>query len=130
MTTAHQWLADGLVVVTFALVFAAAWSAILGRRSLGLRDHRFAVDRLVLAAIAIVIVEALVGVAVAFGGGRPADPLHLLYGPLAGLALPVAYGLGGRTIASRGDSRVRRDLWILVGALLLLGFEGRLYMTG
>jgi hypothetical protein len=130
MTTVHQWLSGGLVVVTVALVVAAAWSVVTGRRTLGSRDHRFIVDRLVIVVVALVIADALVGVALVLGDGRPADPLHLLYGPLAGLALPVGYGLGARTLGSRGASRVRRDTWILVATLLLLGFEGRLFMTG
>jgi hypothetical protein len=130
MTTAHQWLAAGLVVMTVALLVAATWSTVVGRRSRGSLDHRFAVDRLVLAIVVVVITNALVGVAVAFGDGGPADPLHLLYGSLAAVAMPVGYGLGGRILGSRGTSRVRRDTWILVATLLLLGFEGRLFMTG
>lgn len=135
MSDAHQLVAVVVVVATVGLLAAAAWSLATGRRSAGRRDHRFAVDRLVLVTMVIVAVNGLLGLALLGGGTRPSDPLHLLYGPL-GLATPaIGWWLGGRrpsggTELGARTRRARRDAWLIGAAVVLLGIELRLFATG
>lgn len=130
MSSAHH-LAGWLVVAsTAALLGAAAWSWLTGRRSGGRVDHRFAVDRLVLVSLAAIAVAVVLGLVVLAGGGRPADPLHLLYGVLACVALPAGWALAGRAGAGSGVTRRGRDAWLTVAAAVLLGIELRLFLTG
>ena len=130
MSTAHHiagWIA---VAVTVALLTGAAWSWLAGNRTDGTRDHRFAVDRLVLGFLGVVGLAALVGLVLAAGGARPDDPLHLLYGFLALVAVPVAWALGGRAVGGGAPIRMRRDGWLVVAAAVMLGIELRLFLTG
>jgi hypothetical protein len=55
--------------------------------------------------------------------------LHFLYGAASLVALPIAILFGARTPSADG-SRVRRDTWTVVGAIVLLGILFRLYATG
>jgi hypothetical protein len=129
MSTAHHiagWIAVGL---TAGLLIAAAWSWVAARRTGGITDHRFAVDRLVLGLLGVVIVAAFVGLVLVAGESRPHDPLHLLYGVLAALAVPVAWALGGRATAGGAPARMRRDGWLAVAAAVMLGIELRLFLT-
>ena len=131
MTAAHQTVAWIAVAVTIGVLAVAAWSWGTGRRSGGREDHRFAVDRLLLLAVAVVAVSALAGVTIVATGGRPTDPLHLLYGVLALGALPLGWLIGGR--ASSGavtPARPRRDAWIGVSAAILLAIVLRLFLPG
>jgi len=131
VTDAHQFGAVVVGALTVALVVAALWSTIDGRRTGGMRDHRFAVDRLIPAVVAAVLVNGLLGLAVAAGGGAPAEPLHLLYGPAAVVAAPLGWFLGGRPGRDgRRASRARRDAWVAVAAVVLLALELRLVATG
>ncbi|MBA3235479.1 MAG: hypothetical protein H0T59_05735 [Chloroflexi bacterium] len=136
MTTVHHFLAIVLVVVTVALLAAAAWSTTDARRSGGAIDHRFAVDRLILAVTAIFAIEGVIGMAIALVVRGPTDPLHLLYGPLALIALPVGRWFGASRQARAADidggaaRSSRRDLWVVVAAVILLGLELRLFATG
>ena len=107
----------------------AIWSAIAGRRSGGRSDHRFGVDRAVLAVLVFVAAAGLVGIALLISGSRPADPLHLLYGPAALICMPVAIWLGTRG-ALADSSRVRRDVWTAGGGFVMLGIVLRLFATG
>jgi hypothetical protein len=127
---AHQIGGWAAVALTAALVAAAVRSVWAGRRTSGANDHRFAVDRLVLLVATVVAVNGAIGGVILVTGGRPADPLHLLYGPAALVTAPVAWWLGGRPGRRGATSRLRRDAWILVGAALLLGIELRLFATG
>jgi hypothetical protein len=121
---AHQLAAFAVIGVTVVLPVVGAWSWLTARGSGGTHDHRFAVDR------SLLVLEALIGLNVALGlillaaGRRPEDPLHLLYAVAALVTLPAAWWWGGR-----GDRR-RRDAWVTVSALVLLGIEARLLMTG
>ena len=134
MTAAHQFLAAIVAAATIGLVVAATWSLLSGHRSAGRTDHRFAVDRLVLVVIGLVAANAILGLVLLGGGSRPADPLHLLYGPAALIALPLGRWLGRRSgPGSGGPSRPDRrriDLWLAIAAIALLGMELRLAMTG
>ena len=129
MTTAHEFLGLVSIAVSVGLVGVAAWSVIAARRSDGRLDHRFAVDRAVLAAVFVVAAAGLVGIALLMAGSRPADPLHLVYGPAAIVSVPVAIMIGSRASTS-GASRLRRDLSTTAGGIVLLGLALRLLATG
>jgi hypothetical protein len=130
MTAVHQFLATIVAAATIGLVVAATWSMLSWRHSAGRTDHRLAVDRLVLVVIALVAANGIVGLAVVAAGPRPADPLHLLYGPAALVTLPLGWWLGRRSGRPSGPDRARTDLWLAVAAIVLLGIELRLVMTG
>jgi hypothetical protein len=130
MTDAHQILARVTIVATIVTLLAGLWSMISARRSDGRVDHRFAVDRLVLPVVGLVAANGIAGSLLLAGGSRPADALHLLYGPAALVTLPVGVWLSrrGRDLASAAAAR--RDEWLVAAAVLLLGIELRLFMTG
>jgi hypothetical protein len=128
VSDAHQFVAWAVVIVTVALAVVAAWSYLDAKRSAGARDHRFAVDRLILVVLAALVANVLIGVVLLAGGRRPVDPLHLLYGPAALVTLPIGWWLATRRGAAA--ARGRRDLWLLVAAVVLIGLEARLFMTG
>jgi len=70
------------------------------------------------------IVQGLVGIGMYFGGARPHDQLHWLYGPLLVITLPIAASyLSGR------ESR-REALVYGLAALFMFGLAIRAYMTG
>jgi len=130
MTDAHQILARVTIVATIVTRLAGLWSMISARRSDGRVDHRFAVDRLVLPVVGLVAANGIAGSLLLAGGSRPTDALHLLYGPAALVTLPVGVWLSrrGRDLASAAAAR--RDEWLVAAAVLLLGIELRLFMTG
>src|SRR3954447_7819501 len=129
ITGAHQLFGYASVAVTLVLLVVASWSALAARTSSGVRDHRFAVDRAILGLLAVVAVAGLVGLGLLVGGRRPAEPLHLLYGVAALVTVPVGYWLARRG-GVRSSAGGRRDAWVAVAALVLLGIELRLFMTG
>ena len=117
--------------LSIALLVAAVWSLIEGRRSGGRVDHRFAVDRLILAVAVAVAANGLLGLLVAAGGAGPREPLHFLYGPAAVIAAPLGWWLVGRPRLDVGAAaRRRRDLWVAVAAIVLLALQLRLVGTG
>ena len=118
MTELHRLAADAAVVVAILLLAVVLLSLATGRL------RRFGVDRLVLAGVAVVGLAGLAGLVLLASGHVPADPLHLVYGPVALLTLPVA-----RYMARQGTER-RRTLWMLLGSLVLAGVLLRLFMTG
>jgi hypothetical protein len=130
VTEAHRLVAWLAIVATVALLAAATWSTVDGRRSRGARDHRFAVDRLVIVVEGILLVAAVLGAASALGGARPGDGLHLLYGPASLVSLPIGWALGGRPDRGGSRTRLRRDAWLLLAAVVLVGIEVRLFATG
>jgi hypothetical protein len=129
VTAAHNLLGLASVAVSLTVVGAALWSLIAGRRSGGRSDHRFAVDRAVLAVLLLLAAAGLVGLALLMNGSHPPDPLHLVYGPASIICLPVAIWIGARTSAGQG-SRLRRDVWTAGGGIVLLGLGLRLVATG
>jgi hypothetical protein len=129
VTGVHELFGWASLAGSAAIVGVAIWSAIVGRRSSGRTDHRFAVDRAVLAVLVLVAAAGLVGIALLIDGSRPADPLHLVYGPAALVCLPVAIWLGARPAVGAG-SRLRRDVWTAGGGIVLLGLAWRLLATG
>jgi peptidoglycan/LPS O-acetylase OafA/YrhL len=117
------------MAVALVVVAAAGWSVMAARRSDGRTDHRFAVDRALLAELVLLVAAGLVGMALLANGSSPADPLHLVYGPAAILCLPVAVVIGARASADR-PSRLRRDAWTAGGGIVLVGLGFRLFATG
>jgi hypothetical protein len=125
----HIILAAMAMAAALVVIGAAIWSAIVGRRSGGRRDHRSALDRAVLVVLGSVLSAGLVGAISLLAGSRPADPLHLVYGPAALIALPVAILMGARGMRA-DSSRLRRDVWTAGGGIVLLGILLRLVATG
>jgi FtsH-binding integral membrane protein len=103
-------LGGGLVVLVVAYGEAT-------RRSL-----RFARDRAILGALALVVAGSAVGLVLLVTGNGPDDPLHLLYGALAILVLPVA----------RFWDRVsgHRALAVGIAGVVLTLLVVRLFQTG
>ena len=130
MTTAHDFLARVVVTATIALLLVGLWSTVSARRSEGRVDHRFAIDRLVLLVVGLIAANGIVGSLVLAGGSRPADALHLLYGPAALVTLPVGVWLSRRGSGFTGAAGRRRNRWLVAAAVVLLGLELRLFMTG
>jgi hypothetical protein len=130
MTDAHQFLARVVVAATIAMLLASLWSVISARRSEGRVDHRFAVDRVVLLVVGLVAANGIAGLVLLAGGSRPADALHLLYGPAALITLPIGVWLSRRGRGRTRGAASRRDGWLVAAAVVLIGLELRLFMTG
>ncbi len=130
MTGVHELLGRAALGLAVAVVAAAVWSVVDGRRTSGGVDHRFVVDRLILLNVFVVVANVLAGGLLAVGGARPGDPLHLLYAVAAVVVLPLGWTLGGRAAQDGRPSRARRDAWVLAAALVLVGIEVRLAATG
>lgn len=122
-------LAIAVVVASLGLLFAEAWSISAFRRSAGQVSHRFAIDRLLLTVFALVAITGGVGVGLGLNSRGPADPLHLLYGPLALVSLPIGYVLS-RTDAGGRWGRTARSWALPMATIALLGLEYRLFSTG
>ena len=116
LADAHRILA-ALVVAGAAIVLLVVIVAGVTRRPL-----RFALDRAILASWVIVAAGVATGLVILATGGRPADPLHLLYAAVALLVVPVARFW-------RRLSGVRA-LAVGVGASLLGVLVLRLFQTG
>jgi hypothetical protein len=129
VSEAHQIGADLAVISTAGLLAVAMWSLLAGRGSGGARDHRFAVDRALLLVVALVGLNDLLGIVLLGTGRRPTDPLHLLYGVAVLATGPIGWWLGGRSRGGHPATRVRRDVWLVGAAVVLLGLELRLFMT-
>jgi hypothetical protein len=115
--SAHRllgWLVGGAALIA-GVVAVAGWARP------PLRRHWL--DRSILAAIALVGIDVVVGLALLVTGARPADPLHFLYAVLALAALPAARFWGGLRRSPRAGM-------ILLGAIVLVGLVVRLYQTG
>jgi cytochrome bd-type quinol oxidase subunit 2 len=130
VSEAHQLGAVAVLALTVGLLLAAVWSALDARRFGGARDHRFAVDRLVLAVIAAIGVTLVLGATLLATGRRPADGLHLLYAVLALITVPAGWWIGGRPRNGGAPERIRRDASVAIAAVILLGIEFRLLATG
>lgn len=118
MPELHRLAAYAAVAVALLLLAIVLLSLATGRL------RRFGVDRLVMLGMGVIGLAGLVGLVLLATGHTPADPLHLLYGPVAFVTLPVA-----RYLARQGSER-RRTLWMLLGSLVLCGVLLRLFMTG
>jgi peptidoglycan/LPS O-acetylase OafA/YrhL len=117
MTTAHWLLALASGVALAGTSLVTGWS---------FATHRPAarwIDRLILASLGAVALAALAGAGVWITQGPPADPLHLVYGALALVVLPVARYLG------RIGSVRRRSGFVAGGCLVMAGVLYRLWTT-
>jgi hypothetical protein len=131
VTVAHLAVAWAIAAGAAALLALAAWSWLAARRSGDRRDHRFAVDRLLLAIEAVAALNVAIGVLLYATGSRPMDQLHLLYGLAAVVTLPLGWWFGGRPGRDGSTTaRRRRDAWVAVAAAVLLGVTLRLFLTG
>src|SRR5512147_2609977 len=131
VTDLHQFTAYAAVAATLVLVCTGVWSIAANRRSSGGYDHRFAVDRSVLIAAALLLANGAVGLVLASTGHGPADALHFVYGPAALVTIMVGAALSRRTrLSAAPDVDPRRDGWLFVAAVALLAIEARLFMTG
>jgi peptidoglycan/LPS O-acetylase OafA/YrhL len=117
MTTVH-WLlalASGAALAGTSLV--AGWSFAARRPA-----SRW-IDRLIMATLVAVALAVLAGAGVWIAQGPPADPLHLVYGALALIVLPVARYLG------RAGSVRQRSGFVAGGCLVMAGVLYRLWTT-
>lgn len=102
-----------LVVAILAAACGAVVSGVVVAGALLHREVRFALDRAILAALALVATGVVLGLVILATGGRPGDPLHLLYAGVALIVLPVvrfwhslaryralATGIGGIVLAA------------------------------
>jgi hypothetical protein len=103
-----------------AVGLAVAWSCILAVRA---RSGGRVFDRLQVVVVGLVLLAAAVGAALFASGARPADSLHLLYGGVAVVLIPLARSF--RAGAVRRDS-----VLMLVAVVALGGVLFRLFSTG
>jgi len=109
----------GAVLVAVAAV-ATGVAVVVGAR-LG-RPGRLVIDRLILAALAVILANELIGLVLLVTGTRPADPLHFLYALVALVTLPI--------VRFWGTLQPWRAAALAIGALVLLGLVVRLFQTG
>jgi hypothetical protein len=115
----HGTLAIAAVVTT-AIVLAVGVLTGTGRAG-----SRRAVDRAVLAQLAVTFLAVASGTAVPFtGGSAPSDPLHVVYGGVSLLGVPTA-----RYAARHRDTQAL-SRWTAVGAAIGLAAMLRSFMTG
>jgi hypothetical protein len=113
-------MAIGLAALALAIV-GAAWSAVLSvRRRAGGRAYLGGLGAVVLVALA----AALLGLLLLATGSAPADPLHLVYGVVAVVALPLAAAFAA------GRRPRSQSLALLLGAAVEIGVIVRLFQTG
>ena len=80
--------------------------------------------------VGLIAVNGIAGLLLLAAGSRPADALHLLYGPAALITLPGGVWLSRRGRGHARGAASRGDGWLVVAVLVLLGIELRLFMTG
>ena len=117
LTWAHQHLGYALLVVLAAGIVLALLAA---------RDPRWlpTVRSYLWLAVAAVVLQAIGGISLLFAGQRPSEGLHLMYGPLTLVALPLTL------LFTRGTAP-RREAWTLAaGFLIALLLAMRAVMTG
>jgi hypothetical protein len=113
----HGVLAIAFGVLLLALVASCALT-LVGR------SNRVLVDRAVLAAIVAAGSAAIVGLVVYVVAGPPSDALHVVYGAVAVVVIPVV-----RYAARRAAPR-RLSALLGIAALAMLGVLVRLWQTG
>lgn len=117
MQTVHAILADGTVL---AVGVALVWGLILAIR---FQSGGYFFDRLQAIVVALVLLAAATGATLFALGQRPSDGLHVLYGGVALILIPLARSY--RSGASRRDS-----ILMLVAVVVLGGVLFRLFSTG
>ncbi len=117
LDTVHQHLGFALLIVL---------AAGLGLALLALRDTRQlpTVRAYLWLAVAALVVQGIAGISLLLAGERPAEGLHLMYGPLALVSLPLT------VLFARGWAP-RREAWTFAaGFLIALLLAIRALMTG
>lgn len=114
----HGRLAFTLVLYFF---LCAAWGLAAYQRGGGVSGAYLGALAIGVAAL---VAQALVGVALVIMGAQPASWLHIAYGTLAAVSLPVAHGFARRR-ASR-----RALLIYALAALWVFGLTVRALTTG
>ncbi len=112
LLTVHDRLGDALLIVLVAGVVLAA----LAVRNDGILPT---VRSYLWLAFAAVVLQGIGGISLLVAGQRPAEGLHLMYGPLTLVTLTLA------VLFARGTSP-RREAWTLVAGFvvaLLLAFR-------
>lgn len=117
MQTVHAILADGTVLAV-GVVFV--WSLILGIR---VQSGGRLYDRLQTLLVALVVLAAAAGATLFVLGQRPSDGLHVLYGGIALVLIPLARSY------RRGVGR-RDSILMLLAVVVLGGVVFRLFSTG
>jgi hypothetical protein len=107
----------GLVAASGALLALVVLAGAVTRRPV-----RFARDRVILGAVVLVVVGVASGLLILGTGGRPDDPLHLVYAAAALIVLPTAR-FWDRLERWRGAA-------LGVGGVLLAALVLRLLQTG
>jgi hypothetical protein len=116
IANAHQLIAPLVAAAGIVLI------AVVVVASMRHRPARFATDRVILAALALVALGIATGLLVLFTGSRPADPLHFLYAGVALILLPVAR-FWGRLERYRGPA-------LGIAGIVLAALVLRLFQTG
>ncbi len=117
MQTVHTILADATVL---AVGGALVWSLIL---AIKVESGGRLYDRLQALVVALVVLAAAAGATLFALGQRPSDGLHVLYGGVALVLIPVARSY--RRGAGRRDS-----ILMLLAMVVLGGVLFRLFSTG
>ncbi|MGH7608445.1 MAG: hypothetical protein ACREOD_00650 [Candidatus Dormibacteria bacterium] len=115
MTELHQKLAFALIVLGLA---GALWCLLDLRRQ---NSATGGVRAFLVLSWALILVQDLLGVVLLAQGHRPAhdELLHIMYGVLSALVLPVAWGISARSSA-------RHEAMVLgLGSLLFAGLTFR-----
>ncbi len=117
LVSVHERLGDALLIVLAAGVVLGA----LAVRNAGLLPT---VRSYLWLALAAVVLQGIGGISLLIAGQRPDQGLHLMYGPLALVTLPLAL------LFTRGTAP-RREAWTLVvGFVVALLLAFRAVSTG
>ena len=117
LTDLHAYLARVILLYTIAL---AAWSFVAAwQRRPASPSFRGALW----IAAGVIATQDMFGALLYTSGDRPPDMLHLVYGPVAFLAIPTL-------ISVVGVGRRRESLWFGLGMLFVFGLSIRALMTG
>jgi hypothetical protein len=116
-------VAHGALAIAAAAAAVASLVAALASAS-GREGSRLWLDRAILAVLALVAANVLLGLGFVALGHAPTDLLHVVYAAAALVVLPAT-----RWAGRAGDLR-RRGLWVAGGSIVLLGILLRLAQTG
>ena len=117
LIAAHQRLGFALLVVLAAGVVLAVLAVRDARRLPTVRSYLWL-------ALAAVVLQGVAGISLLIAGQRPGDALHIVYGPLTLVSLPL-------TLLYSHDRSPRREAWTLAaGFFVALLLAVRAVMTG
>jgi hypothetical protein len=118
VSVAHAGLAIAVAVATVASLVASLAIA------MGRDEARVWLDRAILAVLALVAANVLLGLGFVALGHAPTDLLHVVYAAAALVVLPATRWAG------RSRELRRRGLWVAGGSIVLFGILLRLAQTG